>query len=148
MIEFLFWFMRYSTRSGWLIRWQICSKVVGLCQGVSGIFFIGLFGGAGAFWVTLSFITGSSLEESREKAYWVRQLAAAIGKTCTQHDVSGQILDHTQKAWFTVRQGIMIEGIYHWQVYTRYILCIYHAKVICEPLSCPSALGSLRPGLP
>jgi hypothetical protein len=29
-----------------------------------------------------------------------------------------------------------------------YILCIYHAKVTCEPANCPSALGSLRPGLP
>ncbi len=67
-----------------------------------------------------------------------------IGNTCTLHGVLGQLLDSTHKAWFTVRQDIA--RIYHG--YTIYIPDIYHAKVTCEQLSCPSALGSLGPGLP
>ncbi len=38
------------------------------------------------------------------------------------------------------------------QVYSWYIPCIYYAYTmrwsLASPLSCPSALGSLRPGLP
>jgi hypothetical protein len=38
------------------------------------------------------------------------------------------------------------------KVYSRYISCIYYAhtmrRSLASPLSCPSALGSLRPGLP
>jgi hypothetical protein len=56
-----------------------------------------------------------------------------------QHGFSGQQLDCTQKAWFTVRQDI--PGIY--QVYTMHIPC----KRRLRALNCPSALGSLRPGL-
>ena len=56
-----------------------------------------------------------------------------IGNACTQHGISGQLLDSTQKAWFTVRQDM--QGII--PVYTMYILCIYHAKVTCEPSSLP-----------
>ncbi len=43
-----------------------------------------------------------------------------------------------------IRYTRYIPGIY--QVYTRYILYIYHAKV--SPLSCPPVLGSLRQRLP
>ncbi len=35
-----------------------------------------------------------------------------------------------------------------YKVFTMYIPDIYHVKVTCEPLSCPSALESLGPGLP
>ncbi len=66
-----------------------------------------------------------------------------IVNTYTQHVIPGQQLDSTQKA-FTVRQDI--PGIF--MVYS----CIYYAYTmrwsLVSPLSCPSALGSLRPGLP
>ncbi len=52
------------------------------------------------------------------------------------HGVSGQLLDCTQKAWFRIYQVFNVRqdipGIY--QVYTRYILYIYHAKVTCYKL--------------
>ena len=65
-------------------------------------------------------------------------------KTCTLHGISGQLLDSTQKAWFIVRQDI--HGIS--MVYTMYIPCIFMQWSLASPLSCPAALGSLRPGLP
>ncbi len=49
------------------------------------------------------------------------------GNTCTMHGFSGQLLDSTHMAWFTVRQDI--PGIYH--RYSIYIPDIYHAKVTC-----------------
>ncbi len=48
------------------------------------------------------------------------------------------------------RHDLLSDKIYH--VYSRYIPCIYYAYTmrwsLASPLSCPSALGSLRPGLP
>jgi hypothetical protein len=52
-----------------------------------------------------------------------------IGNTCVLHGFSGQLLDSTQKALFTLGQDI--PGIY--KVYTMYIPDTYHTKVICEP---------------
>ena len=48
------------------------------------------------------------------------------------------------------RHDLLSDKIYH--VYSWYIPCIYYAYTmrwsLASPLSCPSALGSLRPGLP
>ena len=48
------------------------------------------------------------------------------------------------------RHDLLSDRIY--KVYLRYIPCIYYAYTmrwsLASPLSCPSALGSLRPGLP
>ncbi len=48
------------------------------------------------------------------------------------------------------RHDLLSDRIY--MVYTRYIPYIYYAytmqRSLASPLSCPSALGSLRPGLP
>ncbi len=48
------------------------------------------------------------------------------------------------------RHDLLSDRIY--KVYTMYIPCIYYAyamrRSLASPLSCPSALGSLRPGLP
>jgi hypothetical protein len=48
------------------------------------------------------------------------------------------------------RHDLLSDRIY--QVYSRYIPCIYYAYTmrwsLASPLSCPSALGSLRQGLP
>jgi hypothetical protein len=48
------------------------------------------------------------------------------------------------------RHDLLSDRIY--KVYTRYIICIYYAytmrRSLASLLNCPSALGSLRPGLP
>jgi hypothetical protein len=48
------------------------------------------------------------------------------------------------------RHDLLSDRIY--KVYFRYIPCIYYAytmrRSLASPLSCPSALGSLTPGLP
>ncbi len=48
------------------------------------------------------------------------------------------------------RHDLLSDRIY--KVYSRYIPCIYNAytmrRSLASPLSCPSELGSLRPGLP
>ena len=48
------------------------------------------------------------------------------------------------------RHDLLSDRIY--KVYSRYIPCIYYAYLmrwsLASPLSCPSALGSLRRGLP
>ncbi len=48
------------------------------------------------------------------------------------------------------RHDLLSDRIY--KVYTRYIPCIYYAytmwRSLANQVSCPSALGSLRPGLP
>ncbi len=45
---------------------------------------------------------------------------------------------------------LLLDRIY--KVYSRYIPCIYYAytmrRSLASPVSCPSALGSIRPGLP